>query len=111
MIKLQPRHMLAMGRWQPQTRQLSVTIAPQDEGYRQVDGRLEVEAGAVPTWYDPRPLVFVISNQGAPDSAIDLADVRLIGPDKRDLLVNGNFAAGGDRWFSYNDFQHLGWHL
>ena len=28
----------------------------------------------------------------------------------RELLANRDFAAGGDRWLSYNEFEHLVWH-
>ncbi|HYN79209.1 MAG TPA: hypothetical protein VES73_15610, partial [Lamprocystis sp. (in: g-proteobacteria)] len=62
-------------------------------------------------WYDPQSQVFVLTNEGRANSAIDIAEVRLSDSRGRDWLANGNFAAAGDRWFAYNDFQHLAWHL
>ena len=41
---------------------------------------------------------------------VDIAEVRLIAPDGRDLIANGAFTAGLDRWFLVSDFEHLAWH-
>lgn len=112
MVMLQPRRLLELERWRPIAAGAEVAFRLEPaSGFQEVEGQLEVRTETIPTWYDPRSLVLTIANRGAPDSAIDVAAVRLIGPDKRDLLINGNFSAGGDRWFAYNDFQHLGWHL
>lgn len=41
---------------------------------------------------------------------VDIAEVRLIAPNGRDLIANGAFSAGLDRWFLVSDFEHLAWH-
>jgi hypothetical protein len=90
---------------------LSFALAPADAGWHEITGRLDLGSDSIPSWYDSRGDVFVLSNQSGNDSAIDIAQVRLIDPQGREWLANGDFAAGGDRWFAYNDFQHLAWHL
>lgn len=109
-VKLQQRRLLEMEPWQPHTGEVNWPVKP-GKSFQQVSGTLELDASRLPAWYDPKHLVFVLTNQGANDSALDFAGVQLIGPDGRELLANGHFAAGGDHWLAYNDFHHLGWHL
>lgn len=72
---------------------------------------LSVDAGSLP---EP-PLVarwpdMLLLGDQQPDTRIEIAALALRGADGRDLLANGDFAAGGDRWLSYNEFEHLVWH-
>ena len=41
---------------------------------------------------------------------LEIDDLALLDASGRDYLRNGDFEAGGEGWFSYNDFQHLAWH-
>lgn len=38
---------------------------------------------------------------------VDIAHVRLIGPDGRDVMVNGDFSQGTARWFFTSDYHRL----
>ena len=109
-VKLQPRRLLESESWQPETQQINFVVEPGGSTWKHLEGELRLNVSSSPPWYDPRFAVFALSNQGDPQSAVDVAYVRLIDPSGRDRLDNGNFAAGGDRWFAYNDFQHLEWH-
>ena len=44
-------------------------------------------------------------------TSVVIDNVSLIGPDGRELLVNGNFAESMDRWFTTSDRFHLPWHI
>ncbi|GAB4271727.1 MAG: hypothetical protein Kow0092_26620 [Deferrisomatales bacterium] len=44
-----------------------------------------------------------------PGSTVDVDNLSLVGADGRDLVVNGDFSRGGDRWFFTTD-NHLAWH-
>jgi len=59
-------------------------------------------------WYARRPVRLSLFNAGP--SLIEVDRIELIGPDGRDRLHNGDFAAGGDRWTFTSD-DHLGWHV
>lgn len=109
-LKLQPRRLLESERWQPTTEQINFVVKPGASTWTSLVGELRLHAHSSPPWYDPRVPVLALSNQGDPRSAVDIAYVRLIDATGRDRLQNGSFAAGGDRWVAYNDFQHLEWH-
>jgi hypothetical protein len=38
---------------------------------------------------------------------VDIADVQMIGPDRRNVVVNGDFTNGTARWFFTSDFHRL----
>jgi len=55
----------------------------------------------------PTRLLFLVS--GAPNTGVDVADVSLKDSQGSELLRNGDFAHGADRWFWEVD-DHLQWH-
>jgi hypothetical protein len=110
-IKLQPRRMLEAENWQPTTVELTFRLAAGSLQWQEVHGHLDLTASSSPPWYSPRLPVFVVTNYGAESSTIDISELRLVDPYGNDVLINGSFAAGGDRWLAYNDFSHLPWHL
>jgi hypothetical protein len=65
-----------------------------------------------------RPLVIRISN-GLPHNEvassvyrpIDCDNIALWNPQGDNLLINGDFGAGLDRWYLYTDFYHLPLHI
>jgi VanZ family protein len=61
------------------------------------------------TWLTRRPVRLSLYN-GTAGSVVEIDDVRLVGPDGEDLVRNGSFSAGGDRWFFTAD-SHLPWHV
>ena len=56
------------------------------------------------------PAPVELSFATGPGVLLDLADVRLIGPDGRDVVANGDFAAGTARWFFTSD-DHWLWRI
>jgi hypothetical protein len=63
-----------------------------------------------PHWYDPRFTLFALSVGGSADAVAEIHSIRLLDADGHDLLRNGDFSAGGDRWLAFNDYDHLAWH-
>jgi hypothetical protein len=70
-----------------------------------MDGR-QLSGGS---WYAPR-LAFFAMAVGSSGQVIDIRDVALMGPDGRDLIVNGDFADGMARWIPISERYHLPWH-
>lgn len=58
-------------------------------------------------WFSRRPVEFALSNSSK-DVVIDVDNVRLLNGAGQNLLVNGNFAGGADRWFFTVD-DHTPW--
>jgi hypothetical protein len=58
--------------------------------------------------WPPRPVDFSLF--GSPGSTIDVADIHLTGPAGAELLANGAFGDGLDRWFFTAD-DHLSWRI
>src|SRR5262249_39116637 len=61
------------------------------------------------SWPMKPPVVLTLTNPRL-GTVVDVDNVRLLDETGRDLLVNGDFARGGARWFSTAD-DHLPWHL
>ena len=55
------------------------------------------------------PVDFALFNP-TPGRTLWIDDVELLAPDGRDLLHNGDFSAGMDRWF-IKTHEHLAWHI
>jgi len=61
------------------------------------------------SWLDRPPVELFFYHPGKA-GVVDVDNVRLLGPDGRDVLCNGNFSAGGDCWF-FKTHSHLPWHI
>lgn len=66
-------------------------------------GPLETERGL------PRPAVFSLATESS-QHAVDVRRVSLTDASGRELLANGDFNAGGARWFFSSDRNHMPWH-
>jgi hypothetical protein len=66
------------------------------------------EVGSGP-WYRARPIKLSVYNPGRA-AVVEVDDLRLATRDGRDLLANGDFSAGMDRWFFSADVD-LPWHV
>ncbi len=55
------------------------------------------------------PITMLLHND-ADQTAIDVTDIEL-SDAKSNIVANGDFAAGSDRWLLISDFEHLGWHI
>ena len=61
-------------------------------------------------WYAPRLAFFAMAVE-SPGGHVEIDNVSLLGPDGREVLVNGNFAQGMARWFFTSERLHLPWHI
>jgi len=61
-------------------------------------------------WYSPRLAFF---SMAVPSSAmsVDIREVSVLGPDGRNVIANGDFAAGMARWIPISERDHLPWHI
>ena len=60
-------------------------------------------------WTLPRVTTFSLASENA-RAGLDIAELSATDAQGRELLVNGNFQAGGARWFFSSDRNHLPWH-
>lgn len=60
------------------------------------------------SWPLRRPVVLSLYNPQA--GVVDVDNVRLIDHDRGDLIANGDFSSGGNRW-SFSTDDHLPWHI
>ncbi len=60
-------------------------------------------------WLNRPPVELFFYHPGK-SGVVDIDNVRLLGPDGRDVLCNGDFRAGGDCWF-FKTHSHLPWHI
>lgn len=109
-VRLQPRRILEMEGWLPNSKELKFVVKP-GQSYTKLEGVIDIEPDSIPRWFDPRSLVFAVTNQGYPGSALDLADIQFNDAQGNNVLLNGDFAAGGLFWLAYSDFFHLDWHM
>jgi hypothetical protein len=56
----------------------------------------------------PAPVELAFASN--PGMVFDLASIQLLGPDGRNVVVNGDFASGTARWFFTSD-RHLVWRM
>ena len=43
-------------------------------------------------------------------TTVDIDGVALVNAYGQNIIENSGFEKGGQRWFSYNEFEHLPWH-
>ena len=88
----------------------SFAMAPTDAW---VENKAEIDAGLVGAkaeiggWFSLRPVEFALAN-GSKEAVFDVDNVRLLDSTGNNLLVNGNFEGGMDRWFFTVD-DHTPW--
>lgn len=61
-------------------------------------------------WYLPKPVFFAIAVAN-PGSAVEIRNMRLVGPHGVEVLANGDFSNRMAHWFSSSDKFHLPWHI
>lgn len=74
--------------------------------------RLEISSGALGKghWYQRRPVELALVNL-KPGTVVDVDNVALLDlAERRNLVQNGDFSRGHDRWFFSTD-SHLPWHV
>jgi len=65
------------------------------------------DVGKAP-WHAPRPVALALYNPGG--VFVDVDNVRLLDEVGRNIIANGDFSKGADRWFFSTD-NHLPWHI
>ena len=60
-------------------------------------------------WYSPRPIAFSIGLHSR-GSRVEVDDLQLVDSQGQELLHNGDFEQGMQRWFFSSDRHHLPWH-
>lgn len=60
-------------------------------------------------WFARRTTKLILENLGA-GAAFDIDNIHLFDIDGNDVLSNGDFSNGMDRWF-FSAFNHLAWHV
>ncbi len=56
-----------------------------------------------------RPVTLSLENAG-PGSVAEIQHIALLDPERHDVVSNGDFARGADRWY-FSVFDHLAWHI
>ena len=110
LVSLQPRHLLELQNFQPQTQDWRFA-AESGRDWQEVSREIDLDTAAAPPWSDARYTVFALSSAAGRQAAIDVTDLSLRDQAGDEWLANGDFVQGGDHWFAYNDFEHLDWHL
>ena len=108
-IAICEKNILFQQLYQPNCRyprvKLSTTVGQWQQAATEVDTD-RIGRGA---WYSRWPTVLLLQNPTA-GTVLDVDNIAMLNPQKHNLLANGDFHDGGDRWFSYNDYAHLQWH-
>lgn len=55
------------------------------------------------------PITFMLYNTKR-DALIDITDIEILTPQGDNLITNGDFRQGSDRWLMVRDFSHIEWH-
>ena len=86
----------------------ALSVKDSEAGWQRLE--VDVQSGKVGRGgrWPHGPVVLSLYNSGT--SVIDVDDVRLIAPDGRQLIANGGFDDGAERWLFVTD-QDLAWHI
>lgn len=107
-MKICHKHILYSERWVPDCRHRSrhYKRGEEDSGWFDFSGEIQSgRLGAHGALYWPTSLM-LFNGRGI----IHVTDVKVIDDAGRNLVANGDFAQGMDRWFLVSDFEHLAWH-
>lgn len=87
----------------------TVVVAPVPTQWQTVSSTLSTEAWSIRSWPRTRLVKFSLFSDAGP-GVIEVADVRLDADDGTQVLHNGNFSQGLDRWFFSADVDPP-WHI
>jgi len=105
-LELCERHLLYDGRCQ----RASVRVLPGKTAWQALTVRLRGPVLAGAAWYAPRLGMFSLS-VGNAGGVADFDNVRLIGPNRQELLENGGFSRGLAHWFPAAQSYFEPWHM
>lgn len=80
----------------------AVKVPAAEDSWQHRDLILDTGDVGIGHWYTRRPVEFSLSDPLA-GSLIDVDNVRLLAPDGANLIANGDFSRGADRWFFTTD--------
>ena len=93
----------------PWTCPLSVQMLTPDGQWHHYKAEMKSGSMGSQLWYKRPTVQFSLADQQAGDY-LDVKNVKLMDESGRDLLHNGDFMRGADRWFFSSDRYHLAWH-
>ncbi len=105
-LELCERHLLYDGSCQA----VFVRIFPGKTAWQALTLPLEGPVSSGGAWYAPRLGMFSLS-VGNAGGVADFDNIRLIGPDRKELLENGGFSKGLAHWFPAAQSYFVPWHL
>jgi len=106
-LKLCPKLILFSDRYTPDCQEFVIPATPALEWIRH---DIAFDSGALGKdapfgW----PMTLMVGNASA-SSLIGVTGIVLT-DGQRNIVSNGDFSAGGDRWIMISDFEHLAWHI
>jgi hypothetical protein len=106
-VKLCPKYIVISDRYTPNCLRFSIAAESPGRWVRKTlafdSGRLGADVPA----YWPITLMF---NNGGIVPPVQLTDIS-ISDGRNNIVANGDFAHGMDRWILISDFEHLAWHI
>lgn len=109
-VKLCPKLILFSDRWTPDCKEV---LFRSDRVGAWVRQSAVVESGALGrrlplSW----PTTIQLHNESH-RATLQVTNIRIaeLGGASGNVVANGDFAQGGDRWIMISDFEHLGWHI
>jgi len=108
-IRMCHRHIIYPTDANPTCKTLSKSIKATKGRWKTI--RFQFNSGSVGSFekYLRAPAVFMLSNWAK--AVIDIDNILLVSESGEELLRNGGFEKGIDRWFAYYDSNHLPWHI
>jgi hypothetical protein len=111
------RHLIHPHEWNPTCVQFKETVASTRGEWQHMV--FQFDSGKVGSWENAlrAPLVFTFANRREyafnlrPQTVLDIDNISIRNLAGEEILDNGDFEAGIDRWFAYYDFNHLPWHI
>lgn len=107
-MKICHKHILYSERYVPDCRHKIRRFKKGEEDFVWQDFGGEIQSGklgrAGPLYW---PTTLMLFNGSG---VVQVTDVKVIDENGRNLVANGDFSAGMDRWFLVSDFEHLAWH-
>lgn len=85
-------------------------IAPTGSAWRTVNVAFDGGGIGGGPWYAPRLAFFSVALD-TEGRLIEIDNIRVNSADGRNVLGNGDFAQGRERWFFTSDRHHLPWHI
>lgn len=109
-LRICHRHLVPAYEWNPTCATFNPRIQPNSTDWMRIEQTFDAQElgsfkGAQEGW-----LTLEIANRSV-GRWIDIGTISILDAAGQELVDNGDFARGFDRWFLYSDFDHLPWHI